>query len=707
MHIVECYFENGGFDHHLIKGGISIYIWNLSQQFHKAGHRVSILTASHGQLDFIRSRHGLEGLDYQNDYRFPLLLDPEVWTGFPEEIGIDLVTRAYRTTIDGIDLYFLSNEYLDLFPDTFYPPYESKGKDLGFYKPLIFQVDCARFIKTFLDGEDAVVHLHEPYYHFLLPAALKELPGKQVVSTVQSNMPINKKEYRPLVARLFELLGLEVDLGRFEDRLDPSDDLLACMQQYLPSTHLHYNYRPNHVCLYSLVLEYTDLVDFLSPGQRRFYCTFRDTPFERLFGELRVCEQVRRHAQKEFVGGCAISDHWLQAQPDPSDRAVTLEALGLDPALPTFFHNARYAPDHKGQVELIRAIERVLSAGPDANFIIRCISGSGIGDPLFHSVARRFSGNLYLDSSNISEDLLRRYAAAADFCLFPSKFEMDTFLIAQGEAMALGVVPIATAQEGMRHFQHGLPLADAEATGLAMNRSFHENDDLLVESLRERIQEAIGLFRDQPQVYERLAANARRVACQFTWDACARAHLVAFEGAANEPGSKIDEEEAIADGRFELLDQSALNQHRDRVLAAAQALGDYRTFRRCLPPDEAQTRRLFDTAFLRGDFETCEAIASELSEQALHRRLSERCRARRRDNATEISYVLPSARRIELFYRADEATGTATARFRHLDLVPENQAFVTSVNDLAEAKELFFMLTLDTGRVTWDRVAHA
>ena len=43
----------------------------------------------------------------------------------------------------------------------------------------------------------------------------------------------------------------------------------------------------------SLVLAHADLVDFVSPGQRDFYSTFRDTPFEALFHTLPVSRMLR------------------------------------------------------------------------------------------------------------------------------------------------------------------------------------------------------------------------------------------------------------------------------------------------------------------------------------------------------------------------------------------------------------------------------
>lgn len=523
MHIIETYFECCGFDHTFLQGGTSVYLWNLSRAFAARGHRVSIVTPAHGRLDDLRGRYEVEDLDYADEYVLPLVLDPDVWQGFPAEVRLPLRTTAHRIRLDGVDLYFLSNDYLDRLPDTFYPPYSAKGQDLVFFKPLVFQADSVRFLRHWFGEEKALVHAHEPYYHYLLPAALRADLLKLVVSTVQSNMPIAKKVYAPEVRRLLDLLGATADLPPDGPPAGPE---LEAVRQYQQLTHLHYEYPPDHVALYQLILENADLIDFLSPGQLDFYASFRDTPFEALFAHLPLARAVRENAHKMFVGGCAISDQWLAWDPREVDRAKVLGGLGLDPALPTFFHNARYALHHKGQLELMRAVDRVLSDGLAANFVVRCISGAPLDDPYFREVARRHPGRLHLESDRVDERRVFEYAASADFCLFPSKFEMDTFLIAQGEAMVCGAVPIATAQEGMAHFLHARP--EPDSTGLAVNRSFAEDDPLLTAALAARIHEAVALRTEDPVRYQLLSARAEAAARRFTWEHCAELHLAAF-----------------------------------------------------------------------------------------------------------------------------------------------------------------------------------
>ncbi|MEU5218563.1 glycogen/starch synthase [Streptomyces sp. NPDC020807] len=707
MHIIETYFECGGFDHRYLQGGISVYLWNLSTALAEQGHRVSVVTPAHGRLDDLRRHYPLEEVAYRDTYELPLVLDPRVWGDrHPAEVRIPLTTTAHLLRLDGVDLYFLSNELLDQLPDRFYPPYSSKGQDLVFFKPLAFQVDSVRFVRHRFADEKAVVHAHEPYYHYLLPAAFRDDPTKAVVGTVQSNMPITKKVYRPKVERLLDFLGA----GHVLPPAPPAGDTdgapaphEAVMSGYQQLTHLHYEYGPDHIGVYDLVADHADLVDFLSPGHRDFYTAFADTPFEQLFATLPVHDTVRRNAHKSFVGGCAVGDAWTTGGPPDVDRAAVLGGLGLDPALPTFFHNARYAVNHKGQVELFRAVDRVLGEGLDANFVLRCISDEGIPDPYVHDVVARHKDRVHLEWRRVDERRLLAYAASSDFCVFPSKFEMDTFLIAQGEAMAAGAVPIATAQLGMAHFGHVADPVDGpeadRATGFAVNRSFAEDDPLLVDALARRFHQATALLRDRPEEYRRLRANAVANARQFTWERVARLHVEAFtplwEGRQAAP---LGTELALRYGWFDLLTEEAYENEREAVAEAALRLGDAEAYARCHPLSPRAARALFEAAWNRADFARCERTAD--SDPALRARLDGRCAVR----DGRVVYRLPHAERVELVHLAP---GAATGRREVLvhQLTKNGDEFTGEVPDGGEGR-LHLLVTLDNGRSTWDLVNH-
>ncbi|MEU7225663.1 glycosyltransferase [Streptomyces chrestomyceticus] len=688
MHIIENYFECCGFDHTFLQGGTSVYLWNLSKTFAARGHRVSIVTPAHGRLDDLRRRYEVEDLPYEDTYTLPVVLDTRVWQGFPEQADLALRTTAHRIRLEGVDLYFLANDYLNRLPDTFYPPYSAKGRDLVFFKPLVFQVDSVRFLRGWFGDEKALVHTHEPYYHYLLPAALRADPAKLVVSNVQSNMPIAKKVYGPEVARLFDLLGVDVELPG----PGPEPDVPPALVQYQQLTHLHYTYPPDHVAIYELTAEHADLIDFLSPGQLDFYAGFQDTPFEPLFRRLPIADVVRRNAHKTFVGGCAISDRWLAWDPADVDRTELLGGLGLDPALPTFFHNARYAVHHKGQVELIRAVDRVLSEGLKANFVIRCISGNGIDDPLFHEVAARHPGRLHFEWERVEESRVFACAAASDFALFPSKFEMDTFLIAQGEAMAVGAVPIATDQRGMEHFRH----ADGPetATGFAVNRSFAEDDPLLTDALADRIRQAAALWSDDPARYRELSERASAVARAFTWDHCADLHLTAFTRLWQGRSAVLSTELALRHGWFDLLADDQVTTE------AAVAHGDIEAYERRAPLDADAAARVFRAAWRRADFAACERALDRFPEAVpaeeaglLHTRARVLADGR-------LEYRLPHAERVQVV-EARRGSARALPNVRILERTGPG----VFVGEAPNADGLL-LLTLTSGRVAWDEVRH-
>jgi glycosyltransferase involved in cell wall biosynthesis len=570
MHILEVYLESGGYDYNLIKGGISVYMWNLSKAFVGKGHQVSLITAMHGKHDYLREHYELEELTYCRNWSLKLALDPAIW-GDQSTVDVPLITKAYRMHKEGVDIYLLSNEYLDMYPDTFYPPYSSKGKDIGFYKSLIFQMETVFFIRDYFNDPTMLVHAHEPYYQYLLPCSLAQ-DGYRVVSTVQSNMPINKKVYKPKVASLLAQLGVQLDLNQFDD-LVSKNDFNRCLFDYLPRTHLNYSYPADYINLYALILAYSHKVDFLSEGHLEFYQTFKGTAFRALYNQLRIKQLVDEKCDRFFVGGCALSDSWLSKDFTllKASKDETLRSLGLTPGLPSFYHNARYAPNHKGQVELVHAIEQLLDQGGQANFILRCVSGDGIPDSRFHALQARYPAYVALIWQYQSEEKLMAMAAAADFSLFPSKFEMDTFLIAQGESMLAGCVPIASAQLGMKHWNHCEQWTNNEklVTGFSVVRSFLEEDPQLVRDLTEKISAAIDLYNCKPEVYQTLSQKAIQHARGFTWEQVADLHLENFSDVLSVPNSTgltcVDALDQYVDELGELISVRAHSENEELI----------------------------------------------------------------------------------------------------------------------------------------------
>jgi glycogen synthase len=101
-----------------------------------------------------------------------------------------------------------------------------------------------------------------------------------------------------------------------------------------------------------------------------------------------------------------------------------------------------------------------------------------------------------------------------------------------GEAMAAGAVPIATAQQGMRHFGHAFDLTDPAATGLALPRSFQINDPVLTEALCDGLRRMLHMMRAEPARFEAMRDRSVAVARQFSWRQTADRFAEIFAAAA-------------------------------------------------------------------------------------------------------------------------------------------------------------------------------
>ncbi|MFI7135067.1 glycosyltransferase [Nonomuraea sp. NPDC050153] len=709
MHIVKVAYEATAFDVRLTRGGTATMVWELARKYVAAGHRVSVVTPAHGNVDHLRQEYGVTEYAMPDRHAVPLVLDPRIWPAHGPELELPLETRAYLMRREGVDIYFLSDEYLDLLPETLYPANEMQGSDLAFMKPLVFQVDAIRFLERHLDGEDTVVQCYEPAYHYLIPAVLKDTT---TVSTVVVNTRIDDAVYRPQLERLLRRHHAEIDLDRYVDPVR-DDPLSTALRDYHRPSHLKQDHGSDYVCYFAMVADCADLVDFVSPGQRDYYSTYRDAPFEARFEQLQVSRVVRETAAKHVVGGCALPDRWLQRDPRAVDRKAVLTGLGLRPDRPTFYHAARLAQNHKGQTELFRAIDEVLRIDSEVNFVIRCaVAAAGrdsAGDPFFREVAQRHPDNIHLDWRMVEEEVLFEHAACADFCLFPSKFELDGFLITMGEAMACGAVPIATAQETLRHYLHHLPVSHPEATGFAVPRSFRSDDRVMAVRLSDRIAEAARIHREEPGTYARLSRNCVDLAGTFTWERSAAERLAWFTGNRRDnPGDRLARnrrddfrDRVIEYGWFDILDDDAWQADRDRIREAALLRGDLAAYRRCAEVDAAvdpaAAARLFDAAYARADFGRCEELAP-LVDQARRRTLHGRCRA----TGQLVVYSLPHAEQVDLIVPARLSDGVGSGNRHTYPLTRRGVEFVARLPEEMAGRGLVFMITLGTGRVAWD-----
>jgi len=703
MHIVKVAYEATAFDARLTRGGTATMVWELARAFTAAGHQVSVVTPLHGKLAYLREHYDIEEIGRPDAHTIPLSLDPRVWPVYPPELAVR--TRVFRMRREGVDIYFLANHYLDLLPDALYPANEMQGTDVAFLKPLVFQADAIRFVDRLCGGEPAVVQCYEPAYTYLIPPVMRTRPGKTTVSTVVVNTRIDETAHGPQLAALLRLFGADLDLSRYVD-IELDDPLSTAMREYLRPSHLRHESGPDDVNYFAMVADCSDLIDFVSPGQLDYYSTFRDAPFENRFGRLSVSRVVQETAGKYFVGGCAMPDWWLARDANAVNRVTVLADLGLPPERPTFYHAARLAQNHKGQTELFRAIDDVLRERHEANFVIRCAVASAggesaVGDPSFQEVADRYPDHVHLDWRMIDEEFLFDHAAAADFCLFPSKFELDGFLITMAEAMACGAVPVATAQETLSHYQHTRSVCDPEATGFAVPRSFRSNDLTMAARLKDRIVEAIRIFHDDPATYRRLARNSVDLARTFTWERSAAVRLDHFARAHRGDAFGYPYERAIEYGWFDRLPDYVWRAQRDLILSSALRRGDLVAYGRVATVDSAVACQLFDAAYRRADFDRCEQVA-HLVDTVRSRRLRHRWRVSQDEGAYRVSYRYAYADRADLVVPARFSTGVGSGNRHTLPMTPDEGGFVAILPPDLAGGDLVVLLLLETGRVAWD-----
>ncbi|MBO1334469.1 Cof-type HAD-IIB family hydrolase [Streptomyces sp. VRA16 Mangrove soil] len=730
MHIIAFSFECGGFDLRLMRGGLSPLVWQLARQYAAQGHRVSLVTPAHGHLERLRATYAVEDLPERTlRHTVPLVPDPKTWTDRPAEIPLELETTAHVLRLDGVDVHLLSDTHLDLLPDRLYPPPGAEGHDLAHFKPLVFQVAGLRYIREHLrtPGEPTVVHAFEPGYHYLLPPVFAGDPLLRTVSTVAANAPIGLKVYRPQVERLLGLFGADgIDLDALDGPLPAEDSARAVMGRALAGTRLHVEYGPDHVGLFPLVAAHADLVDFVSPGQRAYFSTFRDAPVEALFETLPVSRVLRARADRLLTGGCGVTDSWLDRDPAAVDRERIRTGLGLDPRRPVFYHAARYAVHHKGQFELMRAVEAVLDGGLEASFLIRCAAPGGTpANAYFRSVAERHPDRLRLSWDFADEDTLFQEAASADFCVFPSKFELDGFLIAQAEAMACGAVPVATDQQVTAHFRHGLPLDDPRATGFSVPGSFRDDDPELARRLADLLRTAAAVHTERPDTYARLSANSRALARGFTWARAAATRLDAFTGLVHDRPPAFPVGEAVAAGWFDVLPASAWRDAAEEIRASALTHGDLDAFERAGGvPDRQTYERLFEAAWERADFARCLRTAVAADRPALAARVHRRGEARRTpDGRLHVTYRHAGASAVEIVREGAPETARGTLETPAETLASDEPApvgdgaaflalspgapdgsgvFTGTLDGPPLGRDLVAMVTLASGRVAWD-----
>ena len=215
MHVIQTYFDCEPIQQ-FVPCGTPLELWDTSVTLSQRGEWATIVAPVRGRLDALRELGGLVQLDYADTYCLPLDIGADaVGRRWPGDAEIPVTTTVHWLPVDGVDLYFLSNEMLDRAPGRPSPASSPHAPDQRQVERLAFQVDTIRFIRSFFGPEQAEIRAHELYDPFLLPAGFATDRTKRVVSTVQGDLPLTSPEHRGLVARLMHLLEGE---GEVEER---------------------------------------------------------------------------------------------------------------------------------------------------------------------------------------------------------------------------------------------------------------------------------------------------------------------------------------------------------------------------------------------------------------------------------------------------------------------------------------------------------
>ncbi|UCH38327.1 MAG: glycosyltransferase family 4 protein [Candidatus Bathyarchaeota archaeon] len=169
----------------------------------------------------------------------------------------------------------------------------------------------------------------------------------------------------------------------------------------------------------------------------------------------------------------------------------------------------------KGADTLIQSLPQVLSSFPNTKLVI---VGCGDQEKMLSIEVNRLglTNNVILKFEFISEEEKIRYYAAADVCVFPSKYE--PFGIVCTEAMAMGK-PVIVGAQGVSGFREQIVPTGSNQSGFHIN-PYDPND----------IAKYIITLLSQKSLRKQLGENARKRAMEmFTWQTVAENTLMVYE----------------------------------------------------------------------------------------------------------------------------------------------------------------------------------
>ena len=501
MTLTNVYFDAAGFDPRMIKGGPSHFVWNLAHSIAANREDSALLIPSHGELELFIQDWGFENIWEMTVPTLELPLEPDIWPT-PSNLCISGILTLWKGTIQGVEVFVIDHYLLRAYRDSYFPPYETKGKDLGFFKPLVFQILCLHVLLNsgYFSTIEPII-FHEPYYHFLMIHILALKGYENLFSVIHSNMPLEKRFYFPTLQPVGRIFGLELDCDYPQRTNNPA---ISFMESILPSTHLHYPQGEGiFIPIMLWPLRDSLRILFLNEGHRQFVIHQSHTPMENLISKLPLHTDLKKIEITSGILGACLNALWLEGNiPKRNNERST-----------KFFHSGRWAPGHKGQFELLEAVQRFVrdNTDSDSSFILHFLGLDEKTKSLLNEQINN-SPRVVILNQTLDQKALKQFYQECDFCIFPSKFEMETFFMSIGEAMTQGCIPISTIQIGTQHWWSTLP---DSILGLWLTRSFQEHSTQLVDEIIQSIKAASDFhhnnFRELEKIRDTVAEKAKEI----------------------------------------------------------------------------------------------------------------------------------------------------------------------------------------------------
>jgi glycogen synthase len=204
--------------------------------------------------------------------------------------------------------------------------------------------------------------------------------------------------------------------------------------------------------------------------------------------------------------------------PRSERRKGILQSYGLTDGV-FYIYVGRFDPVQKGVDILLNASQSFLATENVRMMII------GVGDKNLERASqeleKKFSSKLKVINKLLNPKKVRDLYCSADFALIPSIFE--PFGLVQLEAMSCKCIPIGSRTGGIKDTVISYDNNPEKATGFLVEKG-------KAQSLLEAMKHALSLYREKPEVVERMRKNGRK-RCEevFQWDVSSRQYFELYK----------------------------------------------------------------------------------------------------------------------------------------------------------------------------------